>query len=100
MKKYDGPMLAHLLESFFRQRLVAQRRASPATVAAYRDALKLLVVFASDRSGKPPSALAVNDLDRDTVLAFLDHIENVRGNSVKTRNARLAAIHSFFQHVT
>jgi integrase/recombinase XerD len=92
--------LAGLLESFFRKRLAAQRRASPATIATYRDALRLLLVFASERLGKPPVKLEIKDLDRDLVLAFLDFLEKKRGNSVRTRNARLAAIRSFFQHVT
>ena len=97
--KTGGPTLGDLLESFFRCRLVAQRRASPATIAAYRDALKLLLVFAGQRCGKPPSRLAMCNLDRDTILAFLDHLEKQRGNSARTRNARLGAIRSFFQHV-
>lgn len=91
--------LANLLKSFFRQRLVAQRGASPATVSSYRDALRLFLVFASKRAGKPPSLLSLKELDRDVVLAFLDHLEQERNNSIRTRNARLAAIHSFFQHV-
>ena len=90
--------LGGLLESFFRHRLLAQRRASPQTVAAYRDALKLLLVFVSDQVHKEPSRLALADLDRDTVLSFLDHLEAKRGNCTRTRNARLAAIHSFFQN--
>ena len=90
---------ADLVESFFRRRLIAQRNSSPNTVAAYRDALKLLLTFASERQGKPPSKLAVEDVDRDEVLAFLDHLEQTRGNSVSTRNARLTAIRSFFHHV-
>ena len=91
--------LADLVESFFRQRLIAQRNSSPNTVAAYRDALKLLLTFASERQAKPPSELAVEDIDRDEVLAFLDHLEQTRGNSVSTRNARLTAVRSFFHHV-
>jgi len=91
--------LGDLLESFFRRRLIAQRQASPHTVAAYRDALRLLLIFAAQRHGKPPSGLALEDLDRDVVLAFLDHLERERHNSISTRNARLAAIRSFFHHV-
>jgi site-specific recombinase XerD len=91
--------LASLLESFFHQHLMAQRRASPATVNAYRDALRLFLVFASERAGKPPSRLSLVELDRAVVLAFLDHLERERNNSVSTRNVRLTAIRSFFQHV-
>ncbi len=88
------PSLGNLLESFFRQRLIAQRKASPHTVASYRDALRLFLIFAAERQGKPPSGLALEDLDRDVVLAFLDHLEQERHNSISTRNARLAAIRS------
>jgi len=91
--------LADLVESFFRRRLIAQRNSSPNTVAAYRDALRLFLTFASERQGKPPSELEVKDVDRDEVLAFLDYLEQSRGNSVSTRNARLTAIRSFFHHV-
>ncbi len=91
--------LDNLLESFFRQRLIAQRKASHNTVAAYRDALRLFLVFAAECQGKPPAGLALDDLDRDMVLAFLDHLEQERHNSTSTRNARLAAIRSFFHHV-
>lgn len=93
------PSLGDLLESFFRQRLIAQRKASHNTVAAYRDGLRLFLVFAAKRQGKAPSRLALEDLDRDVVLAFLDHLEQERHNSISTRNARLAAIRSFFHHV-
>jgi integrase/recombinase XerD len=93
------PSLAQLLESFFHRRLTQQRNATSATIAAYRDALRLLVLFASECTGKSPCALAVEDLDRDTILAYLDHFERSRGNGVHTRNARLTAIRSFFHHV-
>ena len=92
--------LAGLIELFFRRRLAAQKQASPSTVVTYRDALRLLLVFASDRSGKTPSALSVEDLDRDVVLAFLDYLENERGNTVRSRNARLGAIRSLFRHIS
>jgi integrase/recombinase XerD len=99
MSKREHQALGSLLESFFQQRLRTQRRASPATVVAYRDALKLLLVYASERSGKRPGQLSVPDLDRPIVMGFLDHIEMVRRVSVRTRNARLTAIRSFFHHV-
>lgn len=93
------PSLARHLESFFHRRLTQQRNATRATVAAYRDAIRLLVLFASERTGKKPCALALEDLDRDMILAYLDHLESSRGNGAHTRNARLTAIRSFFHHV-
>lgn len=97
--KAHTPTLASLLESFFRKRLVAQRRASPETILAYRHALRLLILFAGTRLGSSPSRLTLEHFDSDLVLAFLDDLEASRGNSVRTRNARLAAIRSFFHHV-
>jgi integrase/recombinase XerD len=91
--------VAGLLEAFFSDRLQRQRNASPNTVAAYRDTFRLLLVFAQERLRKPPTALPLADLDAALVLAFLQHLEKRRGNSVRTRNARLAAIHSFFRFV-
>ena len=88
--------LAPTLQAFFTDRLALQRQASGHTVAAYRDALRMLVVFAAQRAGKVPSRLDIADLDAQTVGAFLNHLETGRGNSVRTRNARLAAIHSLF----
>lgn len=99
MKPPQSVTLGRLLETFFSERLVAQRRASPATVATYRDALKLLLIFASKRIGLPPSKLTLEALDRPLILDFLQHLEKTRKNSVRTRNARLTAIRSFFQHV-
>ena len=95
----EHPLLAPLLESYFRRRLTKQRNATPATLASYRDALRMLILFAAARLRKKPAALALDDLDRDLVLAFLDELEEKRNNSVATRNARLAAIRSFFHHV-
>jgi len=93
------PNLAGFLETFFGRRLLQQKNASPATLASYRDAIRLLVLYASQRTGRPPCGLAVADLDRDVILDFLEHLERVRGNSARTRNARLTAIRSFFRHV-
>ena len=90
--------LAPTLESFFTERLIGQRRASPNTVAAYRDAWRLLLGYASDRIGKQPSQLDMADLDAPFLAGFLDHLEAKRGNSVRTRNARLAAVRSFFRY--
>jgi integrase/recombinase XerD len=87
-----------LVQDFFVRRLVAQRGASARTVEAYRDAFELLLGFAEQRTGKPPSALSLADLDAPLVLDFLDHLETERGNTARTRNARLAAIHSFMRY--
>jgi integrase/recombinase XerD len=89
--------LAPLVESFFTQRLIGQRQASPHTIAAYRDALRMLVVFAAQHAATAPSDLDLADLDAPLVGAFLDHLETERHNSARTRNARLAAIHSLFR---
>ena len=90
--------LAPTVEAFFTQRLAVQRDASPHTVAAFRDTLRLLLVFAHNRTGKPPSRLDVGDIDATLVAAFLTHLETERDNSVSTRNTRLTAIHSLFRY--
>ena len=88
--------LAPTIQAFFTDYLTRQRRASPHTIAAYRDSLRLLLAFTARQAGRQPSALEITDLDAPLVGAFLDHLENERGNSVRTRNARLAAIHALF----
>ena len=88
-----------LLQSFFTQRMFAQRCASGHTMAGYRDAFRLLLRFAAKQLGKTPSNLLLEDLDASFIGQFLDHLERDRGNTVRTRNARLAAIHSFFRYV-
>jgi site-specific recombinase XerD len=90
--------LAPVLESFFTDRLAQQRRASPHTIAAYRDAFRLLLRFAHKRLGKAPSDLDLQDLDAPLIGAFLEYLEKQRHNSIRTRNARLAAIHSLFRY--
>ena len=89
--------LAPTLQAFFTERLLSQRRASPHTVASYRDSFCLLLCFVQREIGKPPARLQLQDLDASLIGAFLHHLERVRRNSVRTRNARLAAIHSFFR---
>lgn len=89
--------LAPLLEMFFTERLLRQRQASPHTIAAYRDAFRLFLRFAEKRLGKAPSDLLLTDVDASFVGAFLDHVEKDRGNSARSRNARLAAVRSFFR---
>ena len=90
--------LAPTLQAFFTERLVRQRQASPHTVAAYRDAMRLLVRFAAERHGIEPTKLDIGDVDATLISAFLDDRERHRGNSVRTRNARLAAIRSLFRY--
>lgn len=92
--------LGPLLEAFFTDRLLRQRRASPHTVAAYRDTFRLLLRFAHAQRGTAPYALGLADLDAGLVGTFLDHLETQRGNGARTRNARLAAIHAFFRYVS
>lgn len=92
--------LAPTLQAFFTDRLARQRRASPRTVAAYRDTFRLLLGYASRQVGTPPGGLDIADLDATMIGAFLDHLEHDRGNSPRTRNARLAAIRSLFGYAS
>jgi integrase/recombinase XerD len=94
-----SPTLASLVQCFFTERLIRQQRASPDTVASYRDMFRLLLRFAQDRLGKAPATLALDDLDAAFVSAFLDHVGQHRRNSPRTRNVRLAAIHAFCRYV-
>jgi site-specific recombinase XerD len=89
--------LATTLQAFFTDRLIRQRQVSPHTCAAYRDSLRLMLTFASARRGTEPSKLDFEHLDAPLIGDFLDHIEHQRGNSIRTRNARLAAIRSLFR---
>lgn len=93
-------LVAPTLQSFFTDRLAKQRRASPRTIASYRDSLRLLVVFVHDRTGKTPCTLDWEDLDTEMICAFLDHLEAERHNSPRTRNLRLTAIRSLFAYAS
>jgi site-specific recombinase XerD len=88
---------ATLVEAFFTEWLMNQRRVSPATVAAYRDTFRLFLQFAATARRKAPSNLDLADLDATLVASFLRHLETDRGNTVRTRNARLAALRSFYR---
>lgn len=90
-------MFAPTLQAFFTERLIGQRQASPHTVSAYRDTFRLLLAYVADRSGKPPARLDFDDLEAATITGFLTHLEQDRGVSAATRNARLAAVHSMFR---
>jgi integrase/recombinase XerD len=89
--------VATLIERYFSERLMRQRNVSPNTIASYRDTFRLLFTFAQERLRKPPSALALDDLDAPFISAFLEDLEKKRSASVRTRNLRLTAIRSFFR---
>ena len=91
--------LAALLQRFFTDRLLGQVGASRHTVAGYRDTFRLLLRFAAKRLRRAPSDLRLEQFDAPFVGEFLDHLERERGNSARTRNTRLAALHSFFKYV-
>jgi site-specific recombinase XerD len=91
-------LIAPTLQAFFTDRLAQQRQASPRTIAAYRDTLRLLLGFVHQQSGTMPSQLDWDDLDASTITAFLNHLENDRHNTTRTRNVRLTAIRSLFSY--
>jgi site-specific recombinase XerD len=91
--------LATLLESFFTRRLMQQRQASPHTICSYRDTFRQLLKFIEQRLHKAPSRVNFEDIDAPLVMSFLDHLEKRQGICIRSRNLRLAAIHSFFQFV-
>lgn len=91
-------LLAPTLEAFFTTRLTGQLAASPHTIAAYRDTWRLLLHYVATTTGTTPSAIDWALLDADLIGRFLNHLENERGNTVTTRNARLAAVHSLFSY--
>src|SRR5215471_8225623 len=86
------------VQAFFTERLIGQRQASPHTIAAYRDTLRLLLAFTAQYHATTPDRLDFADLNAPTISAFLDHLQTDRNNSTATRNARLAAIHSLFRY--
>jgi integrase/recombinase XerD len=94
----NNPNFPSLLERFFTRRLMAQRQASPHTIASYRDTFRLLLEFAQKQWHKGPSKMALTDLDTPLIGAFLDQLEKQRGNSARSRNLRLTAIRSFFRY--
>jgi site-specific recombinase XerD len=91
-------LIAPTLQAFFTDRLGKQRQASPRTVAAYRDTLRLLLKFVHQQTGKLPARLDWDDLDATMISAFLNHLESQRHNSTRTRNVRLTAIRSLFSY--
>jgi site-specific recombinase XerD len=93
----NSTSLAPLSERFFTQRLI-QRQASPHTIRSYRDTFRQFLTFAQQRLHQPPSRLYVEQLDAPLIVAFLDELETQRGVTVRSRNLRLTAIHSFFRY--
>jgi site-specific recombinase XerD len=91
--------VARFVQRFFHEYLAAQRGLSPNTILSYRDSLKLFLPFASQRVAKPVDKLLIEDFDEKLTVAFLDDLEATRGNCTRTRNGRLAALHSFFRYV-
>jgi site-specific recombinase XerD len=91
---------APLLERFFPQRLMQQRQASPHTIKSYRDTFRHFLRFTQQRLHQPPSRLTIEQIDAPWIVAFLDELEHQRGLSVRRRNLRLTAIHSFFRYAT
>lgn len=93
----SSPSFATLVQQFFTDYLLTQRAMSPHTVASYRDAMLRLLDFAHERLGKAPTELRLVDLDPDLILAFLDHLEQQRNNTVHSRNLRLSALRAFWK---
>jgi site-specific recombinase XerD len=91
------PSFTSLVQQFFTQYLVTQRALSPRTIASYRDALMLFLDFAHRRLHKAPTALRLADIEPDLILAFLDHLEQQRHNTVRSRNLRLTALRAFLK---
>src|SRR6266446_3089848 len=91
---------ATLLQRFFVERLLHQRNASPRTVESYRDTFRLLLNYAQQYLHKSPAMLTLEDVNPALIMGFLDHLETVRGNCIRSRNARLAAIHAFCHYVS
>ena len=94
---HEETSFAALLQEYFCKRLIAQRRSSPETVAAYRDAFRIFLKYVHETLRKEPTKITLADLDAPLVLGFLDHLENDRGNCARTRNIRFAAIRSFLR---
>jgi integrase/recombinase XerD len=90
--------LAPILQGFFRVKLMQQKDASPHTISSYRDAWRLLLHYAQQVTGTPPEKMQLAQLDHELITGFLRHLETERGNNARTRNNRLAAIHSMFRH--
>jgi integrase/recombinase XerD len=97
--KSEAPLLGPYLQSFFTEHLTQHKRASQQTIASLRDSFRLLLEFLRTHTGSEPATLRITDLNAIRVLAFLDHLEESRSNSVRSRNLRLSAIRTFFRYL-
>src|SRR6266540_1131623 len=95
--KQNSNQIGPLLQNFFVDYLCTQKRSSSQTIASYRDTFRLLLEFIHKQHGIEPAIACVSDLDVPVILSFLDHLEQSRHNSIRSRNLRLTAIRSFFQ---
>lgn len=95
--KPHGALIGPHLQAFFSEHLCNHKRASPQTIASCRDTFRLLLRFLKKATGIEPAAMKIGDINAPAVMAFLDSLEQQRGNSVRSRNIRLAAIRSFFR---
>jgi len=92
-------LLAPHVHAFFTDHLCHHKRVSPQTLVSCRDSFRLLLTFIQQTAGIEPSALCLTDLDAPTILAFLDYLEQQRGNAIRSRNIRLSALRTFFRFV-
>jgi integrase/recombinase XerD len=97
--KSTAPLLGPHLQAFFTEHLTHHKRVSPETIASVRDTFRLLLKYLRTRSGIEPAKLHITHLDASTILAFLDHLEQHRGNTVRSRNIRLSAVRTFFRYL-
>jgi site-specific recombinase XerD len=97
--KQDSNQIGPLLQNFFLDYLCNQKRVSPQTIASYRDTFRLLLEFIRDKKRIEPAVVSIRDMDVEVILSFLNHLEQSRHNSIRSRNLRLAAIRSFFRLV-
>jgi len=92
-------LLARALRDFFAHHLPRLQGVSPHTVRSYRDSLVLLLRFLSSCRARPVACLDLHDLGTEEIMAFLDHLQTERANTISTRNVRLAAIHAFARYL-
>jgi len=97
--KQDSNQIGPMLQNFFVEYLCNLKRVSTQTISSYRDTFRLLLEFIHDKYRIEPAAVSIKNLDVDVIISFLNHLEQSRHNSIRSRNLRLAAIRSFFRLV-